>query len=105
LHWFDSNPIIDSTTQALLTSEVFFSCLNRDVPEEKLDLFKFAARCVAEARTSAAQIMGCQLLDCCLLGAMLYDMPDDPFSHAITPGFARPADTPEQTAIRYFRGS
>jgi hypothetical protein len=38
---------------------MLFSCLDGDAPEEKLDLFEFTAGCVAEARASAAEIMGC----------------------------------------------
>ena len=58
LHRFDANPIIDSAAYSLLTAEVFFGCLNRDVPEEKLNLFEFAASRMAEARASTPQIVG-----------------------------------------------
>ena len=55
LHRFDSHPIVDGATPALLAAEVSWGRLNRYVPEAKLDLFEFGARGVAEARTSAAQ--------------------------------------------------
>ena len=43
---------------ALQAPEILFSCLNGDVPEEKLDLFDFTAGGVAKACASAAKIMG-----------------------------------------------
>ena len=39
----DSNPIVDRTTKALLATKISFSRLDRNVPEQKLDLFQFAA--------------------------------------------------------------
>jgi hypothetical protein len=75
------------------------------VPEEKLYLFEFTARCAAKACTSAAEIMRCQLLDACLLGAIFDNVLDNILRHAITLSFPRPAYVPEQAAIRYFGAS
>jgi hypothetical protein len=46
---FNSNALVDGATCALLASEMLFCCLDGDVPEERLDLFEFTARCVAKA--------------------------------------------------------
>lgn len=101
---FDPNPIINRATYAPLASEIPFCCLDGDVPEEKLDLFEFTARCVAKARARAPKIMGRQFLDSCLLGAVFDHVPDNPLRNAITPGFPSTADTPEQAAIADFGG-
>jgi hypothetical protein len=39
----DPEPIVDGTSQLLLASQVAFSRLNRNVPEEELNLIEFAA--------------------------------------------------------------
>jgi hypothetical protein len=75
------------------------------MPEEKLDLLEFTARCVAKARARATEIIGSQFLDSGLPGAVFDDVPDDPLRHAITPGFPGTADAPEQAAIPYFGAS
>ena len=91
----DTNLIIDCASYALSATEVSLSCLNGNVPEEQLDLFEFTARKMAGACTSAAKVVRRQFLNPCLLGAILYDVPDHPFCYTITPDLARPANTAE----------
>lgn len=52
----DAHPVIDGVAQLLLASEVALGGLDRDVPEQELDLIQFAAGQVAEPRASAADM-------------------------------------------------
>jgi hypothetical protein len=105
LNRFNSNPIIDLTTYALLAAEILFCRLNGDIPEEKLDLFEFTTRCMAKPCARSAKVMRCQSFDSGLLGAIFDDVPDNPLRYAVTPGLSRTADAPEQAAIPYLGGS
>jgi len=49
LSWFDSNPIVDSPVQALLTSKIFLRCLNGHVAQQKLNLLQLATCNVTQA--------------------------------------------------------
>jgi hypothetical protein len=53
-----SDPVVHRVPEALLAAQVSFSCLHRDVPQQKLDLFKLTARGVAQAGARAATVMG-----------------------------------------------
>jgi hypothetical protein len=55
-------------SQALSATEIDFRCLNRDVPEEKLDLFEFTPGQMAKACTRATKIVRSQFLDSCRAG-------------------------------------
>ena len=52
---FDSKFVVDRYSQTLPATNIAFSGLHRDMPEEKLDLFKLASRIMAEPRTGPAQ--------------------------------------------------
>jgi hypothetical protein len=43
----NSEPVVNRATQPLLASEVSLSCLNRNVPEQELNLVEFSAGNVA----------------------------------------------------------
>ena len=47
----DPDPVVDSLAQSLLTAEIFFCSLHRNMAQQKLNLFQFAARTVAETST------------------------------------------------------
>jgi hypothetical protein len=49
--WLDANPIVDRGSQALSATEIDFLRPNRDVPEEKLNLFEFTHGKMAKACT------------------------------------------------------
>lgn len=48
---FDSKSVVYSYSQTLLAANIAFGGLHRDMPKEKLDLFKFASGIMAESRT------------------------------------------------------
>ena len=43
LIWFEAKPVIDRVLQLLFAAEVSFRGLDRDVPEQELDLIQFSA--------------------------------------------------------------
>jgi hypothetical protein len=40
---FDADPVVNGGSNALLAAEVSLGCLNRDVSQQKLNPFQFAA--------------------------------------------------------------
>src|ERR1022692_2035904 len=60
----------------LLAAQVTLGRLNRRVAEQKLDLFQFATRQVAQPRATAAQIVGAWVLDTSALRSTFHNMPD-----------------------------
>jgi hypothetical protein len=43
LIWLEAKPVIDRVLQLLFAAEVSFRGLDRDVPEQELDLIQFSA--------------------------------------------------------------
>lgn len=54
----DPEPVVHCAPELLFASQVPFSRLDRDVPQEKLDLIQLAAREVAQSGAGAPKIMG-----------------------------------------------
>jgi|GraSoi2013_115cm_1033766.scaffolds.fasta_scaffold108679_2 hypothetical protein len=52
----ETDSIIDRGSNPLLTAEIAFSGLNRNVTQEELNLFQLAPSGVAEPSTSSAQV-------------------------------------------------
>ena len=97
---FDADVVVHGSANPLLAAEIAFSCLHGNVPEKELNLVQFSARCVAQLRARTPQIMGRYLGNSEFRGVLFYDMPDYSFRYAVTPVFARPTDTSEQSSGR-----
>jgi hypothetical protein len=69
--------IIDRLPELLLEPEMPFGRSHRRMTKEKLDLLKFSAKLMAEARTAATQIVRRQVADARVLCTPLHDIPDD----------------------------
>ena len=54
---FDAEFVVDRYSQMLPAANIALGGLHRDMPEEKLDLFKLASGIMAEPRTGPSQIM------------------------------------------------
>jgi len=63
---FQPHRVVDGTAQLLFAPEVALRRLNRDIPEETLDLIQFAAGLATESRTRATKIVRRELLDAVL---------------------------------------
>ena len=55
---FDSDFVVDGALQPLFATQVSFRGLNRNVPEQELDLIQFTARQMAEPGAGAPQVVG-----------------------------------------------
>src|ERR1019366_4994194 len=77
--------------------------LNRRVAEQKLDLFQFSTRQVAQPRATAPQIVGGWVLDTSALRSTFHNMPDRFRRDAIAPDFAHPVYSPENCPPTDFR--
>ena len=67
------------------------------MPEQKLDLFEFAAGNMTESGAGASQIMGRNLLNPNTLREIPNDVPDHLFGDAISPDSPGLIDRPEET--------
>ena len=97
---FDADVVVHRSADPLLAAEVAFFCLHGNVPEKELNLVQFSARCAAQLRARTPQIMGRYLGNSEFRGVLFYDMPDYSFRYAVTPVFARPTDTSDQSSGR-----
>src|SRR5580765_396745 len=71
----NSDLVVDGLSQSLLTAEIFFSSLHRDVAQQKLNLFQLAPGAVAEAGTRSSKVMRREFYDSNLACVLLDDMP------------------------------
>jgi|RhiMethySRZTD1v2_1073278.scaffolds.fasta_scaffold1049318_2 hypothetical protein len=55
--WLQSDPIIDSVSEALLAADLSLRRLDALMAEELLDLLDLAARGMTQASTTAPQVM------------------------------------------------
>lgn len=69
------------------------------MPQEELDLFDFAARGMAQLRTSPTQIVWSDVIQLCSFGTPPNDVPDDVLGNAFTPRRSVSADGPEDPAL------
>ena len=72
----DLEAIINRVMQLLFASDVSLRCLDRSVPEQKPNLFEFAAAIMAESGAGATKIVGRQISYAGLPGAPLDRIPD-----------------------------
>jgi hypothetical protein len=70
------------------------------VAKKELDLIQFSTGCMAQLRTRTPQIVRRYMGEPKFSSVLFYNMPDDSFGYAVTPGFASPAYTSEQSSGR-----
>ena len=68
--------VVNRYSQTLPTANITFSGLHRDMPEEKLDLFKLASRIMAEPRTGPSRIMWRETWNVHAGSSLLHDVPN-----------------------------
>ncbi len=73
--WLDADMVVHGISDLLLAAKITLGSLHRDVPEEELDLFEFAASNVTEPGACARQIMGRYLFNSDVLCKVLDDVP------------------------------
>ncbi len=95
--WLDSKAIVDGASQPLLASTVTFRRLDRDVPQEELDLIQLATRYVTKPRAREPKIVRCQLVDAGARGRRAYHVPKHFRRHAVAPHTSRFVDGTRKT--------
>jgi hypothetical protein len=101
--WFDSDAIIYRGPNPLLAAKVSLSCLNRDMSQQKLNLFQFPAKCMAQARARPSQVMRGQFWHTDPVRAILHYVPNRLFRHVVS-GHHGLSKRPE-SAFAYFANS
>src|SRR5260370_39969803 len=91
--------VVDGAAQILLTTEVTLGRLDRDVPEQELDLIQFSAGKMAEPGTTATEVVRCQFRDFCLRRASSEDLPQHLCRHSSSPNPTGLVDRPTEAAI------
>jgi hypothetical protein len=89
----DTDAIVDCILNSLLAPQIFLSSLDRNMSEQKLDLFEFAAGNMAEASARSAEIMGRQMRQAKLCCLVFNNMPDHSIRYEIAPGFSGSTNT------------
>ena len=85
---FDADVVVHGSVDPLLTTEITFGCLHRNVSEKELDLIQFSASGMAQLRARATKIMRCESAEAELLRILFHHVSDCPLRNAITPMFA-----------------
>jgi hypothetical protein len=91
----DSDIVVYGRSNSLRAAEVSLRRLHRHMPEEELDLLKFAASGAAESGTASAQVVRRELADPCLFRELLNDVPSKFLGHPASPSLASTAHTTE----------
>jgi hypothetical protein len=88
---FDSQSVVDGTSELLLASERPLSRLDGDVPEQELDLIQFAAREVAETGEGARRSCGANFVNSGTLSAVALRAPQRTQRQPLTVNGYRPS--------------
>ena len=78
--------VIDGRPNALLAAEVPLGRLNRDVPEQELNLFQLATRRMAESSSCPPEVVRREPMNARFMGVLPNDVPDRLLRQAVTPG-------------------
>src|SRR5580765_539950 len=85
--------------EVLLAAEIALRRLNRGVAQQELNLLDLAAAGVAQLRARSTQVVRRDVLQPCLLGAALDNVPDDILRYAIAPNLVGPRDDAENLPL------
>jgi len=94
----NADSLVDRRSDALFASEISLCGLNRNVTKQELDLFQFTSGSLAQPRACPPQVMRRKLVDSSLRWELTDHVPDDLFSHAVTPNPAGPIHPTKQPA-------
>ena len=96
--WFNADAVVHGASNPLLAAEVALGRLNRNVPEQKLNLFQFAARSMAQPCACPTKVVRREPLNACFTGILAYHVPDRLLRQTVTPGAPVLVYPPEQFA-------
>jgi hypothetical protein len=81
---FDSEVVVHSDAQLLFAAQVPLRRLNRNVPEQELNLIQLATREMTQTGTSPAEIVRCKLLDSRASRCVFDDFPKNLWRHPVS---------------------
>src|SRR5271166_3255325 len=81
----DLEPVVHRMTQILLAAEIPLGGLDRDMAEQELNLFQFAAVAVAQLGAGSAKVMRGHMLQPYAAAVSIHHVPDNVHVDAITP--------------------
>lgn len=67
--------------------------------QQELDLVQFASGIAAQVGARPSDVVRGKLLNGCSFGAVLYNVPQNPLCHTISPSLARAANTPKDATF------
>jgi hypothetical protein len=91
--------IVYRVSEILFAAEIAFRRLDGCVPQQELNLLKFAPAAVAQLRTGPAQVMRCNMLQARSLAAGLDYVPHDILRDAFPPHLSLPGDCPKDPSL------
>jgi len=97
--WLNPDVVIHRAANALFASQVALRSLNRNMPEQKLDLFKFSARSLAQTSAAATKVMRRNVRKSRLLGGVLHNVPDGFHGKPLSPDPIQSVDFPEDLPV------
>src|SRR5450756_414575 len=74
--WLKTDFVVDRISEPLLAAEVPFRCLNADVTEQELNLFKLPACLMTQTGAGTTKIVRRNPIQTALRGPGLHDAPD-----------------------------
>ena len=97
---FKSHAVVYGVSQLLLRPEITFCRLDRNVSQEKLNLFEFTTRYVAKPRACSSKIVRGERFDSGFRSRSLNHLPNHLGGYAITPDAPFSVDRSEDSAAR-----
>lgn len=91
----DVDQVVDRVSKMLFTAKMPLGRLDGHVAQQELNLVKFPSSIAAQTSADPSEVMWGKLINSCSFGAVLHDMPHDPFRHTISPGLARATNAPK----------
>jgi len=97
--------VVHGMSEILFATEIAFCCLDRCMPEQKLNLLQLAAVTVTQLRTGSPQIMGRNMLQARSLAATLDYVPHDILRDAFSPHLSRSRNGSKNPSLHHTSGS
>ena len=72
--------------------------------QQKLDLIQLPSGVAAQAGAGSTEVMRGKVFNGRFYGAFFYDVPNDPFGYAVSPGLASSANTSKDAAFAHTSG-
>jgi hypothetical protein len=86
--WFDTDAIIHRRPDPLLAAQISLGRLNRNMPQQELDLFQLTSGCLTQFCACPAQVVKREFCHANSFRTFLHNVPNRLFCHALAPDTA-----------------